>query len=59
MGNRKMDWNQFREMCESKGTTSIIKIKKAWDIYKITYQGMNDGKSKAEVGLNIKPIDDE
>lgn len=57
--SKKMDWNQFRSFCESKGTTSIVKIKKAWDIYKMTYQGMNDGKSKSEVGLGVTVSEDE
>ena len=50
----KLNWTEFKNICENKGITNMIDISKRWEFYKMIRNGLNDGRSDTEVGLGIK-----
>lgn len=53
----KMDFDTFRNVCENKGITDFIEIKKRWDNYTMAFGGLSDGRTSHEVGAGIKEED--
>lgn len=46
----KMNWDEFKNVCNNKGIESIFEIKARWDNYRMALEGLNDGRTSREVG---------